>query len=272
MFKAIRLSQKLCPVGQSRRGFLLATSWLAATLATASLFAADPAMVSGEPLRVGVSPVFPPMVFKQGNELVGVEVDMARLLGQYLGRPVVFVEVPWKDQIEALNGRKTDIIMSSMSVTEARRFVLSFSQPYFVTGQMALVRREDRNKYLMGFPFNLKATVGVIPGTTGDFLIQRDYPKTKRLNCKDGEAGAKALMRKKAELFFADSTLVWYLAGMHAGDGLSVAPMAMSEEQLAWAVRKSDDALLAAINTFITQARRDGTFLKVFQRWTSVGN
>ncbi len=212
------------------------------------------------------------MVFKQGNELVGVEVDMARLLGQHLGRPVVFVEVPWKDQIEALNNRRTDIIMSSMSITDARRFVLNFSQPYFVTGQMALVRREDRSKYLMGFPLELKETVAVIPGTTGEFLIQRNYPKTKRLNCKDGAAGAKALLRKKADLFFADSTLIWYLAGMHAADGLSVAPMAMTEEKLAWAVRKPDDALLAEVNQFITQARRDGTFLKVFQRWTSVGN
>lgn len=272
MFNSFRRSQHLHPPRPSRRGFLLAAGWLAGSFFAAKLLAADPAAATAEPLRVGVSPVFPPMVFKQGKELVGVEVDMARLLGQYLGRPVVFVEVPWKDQIEALDGRRTDIIMSSMSITEPRKFVLNFSQPYFLTGQMALVRREDRNKYLMGFPLDLKGTVAVIPGTTGDFLIQRDYPRTKRLSCKDGEAGAKALMRKKAELFFADSTLIWYLAGMHAADGLSVAPMALSEEQLAWAVRKPDDALLAAVNAFITQARRDGTFLKVFQRWTSVGN
>jgi ABC-type amino acid transport substrate-binding protein len=212
------------------------------------------------------------MVFKQGNELVGVEVDMARILGQQLGRPIVFVEVPWKDQIEALHDKRTDIIMSSMSITESRRFVLNFSQPYFVIGQMALVRRENKNKYLLGFPLNLKAPIGVIPATTGDFLIQRNYPKTKRVNCKDGEAGAQAVLRQKAELFFADSTLIWYLAGMHAADGLTVAPMALSEEQLAWAVRKSDDALLASVNTFITQARQNGTFLKVFQRWTSIGN
>ena len=100
--------------------------------------------------------MFPPMVFKQGNDLVGVEVDLARILGQQLGRPIVFVEVPWKDQIEALNDKRTDIIMSSMSITDARRFVLNFSQPYFLVGQMALVRREDKSKYLMGFPLDLK--------------------------------------------------------------------------------------------------------------------
>jgi ABC-type amino acid transport substrate-binding protein len=272
MFKMIRPARSWRSVRVPRRRFLQATGWLALAVCVPGLFAADAPTATGEPLRVGVSPVFPPMVFKQGDELVGVEVDMARILGQQLGRPIVFVEVPWKDQIEALNDKRTDIIMSSMSITESRRFVLNFSQPYFLVGQMALVRREDKNKYLMGFPLDLKGPLAVIPATTGDFLVQRDYPKTKRLNCKDGEAGAQAVIRKKAELFFADSTLIWYLAGMHAGDGVTVAPMAMSEEQLAWGVRKTDDALLASVNKFITQARQNGTFLKVFQRWTSVGN
>jgi ABC-type amino acid transport substrate-binding protein len=272
MLKSICLPRSRLTAGGGRRRFLQAVGWLALVLCGPGLFAADPPAASGEPLRVGVSPVFPPMVFKQGNELVGVEVDMARILGEYLGRKVVFVELPWKDQIEALNDKRTDIIMSSMSITDSRRFVLNFSQPYFVIGQMALVRRENKNKYLMGFPLDLKGPIAVIPATTGDFLIQRDYPKTKRLNCKDGEAGAQALIRKKAELFFGDSTLIWYLAGMHAADGLSVASMALSEEKLAWAVRKTDDALLASVNTFITQSRQNGTFLKVFQRWTSVGN
>lgn len=247
-------------------------TWLALGLCVPATFAADHSADHDQPLRVGVSPVFPPMVFKEGKTLVGVEVDMARSLGEYLRRKVVLVQVPWKDQIKALNDGRTDIIMSSMSVTESRRFVVNFSQPYFIVGQMALVRREDKNKYLMGFPLNLKGKVGVIPATTSEFLVQRDFPKSKRLNCKDGEAGAQALMRKKAELFIADSTLIWYLAGMHAADGLTVAPMALSEEQLAWAVRKSDDALLASVNEFITQARQNGSFFKVFRRWTSIGN
>ena len=77
------------------------------------------------------------MVFKQGKELVGVEVDMASLLDPDLGRPVVFVEVPWKDQLEALNDQRTDIIMSSMSVTNSHRFVLNFPQPFFLVVQIA---------------------------------------------------------------------------------------------------------------------------------------
>ena len=45
------------------------------------------------------------------------------MLGAELGRKVEFVELPWADQFEALGSGKTDIIMSSMSITPVRRQV-----------------------------------------------------------------------------------------------------------------------------------------------------
>jgi polar amino acid transport system substrate-binding protein len=223
-------------------------------------------------LRVGVSPAFPPMVFKQGGELAGVEVDLARALGAKLGRKVVFVEVEWANQIEALNTGRTDIIMSSMSITPARRFVVNFSQPYLAVGQMALVRREDLQQYLLGFPLKPKGSMGVIKGTTGEFLVQRDFPKASRKTYAGGAEAAKALLRKKIDFFISDSSLVWYLAGVHSADGLSVVPILLTEEQLAWAMRKTDDSLLTSVNEFLNQARQDGLLLKVLRRWTAVGN
>ena len=252
--------------------FTQLAGWFALALCASTVFAADPPPAPGEPLRVGVSPVFPPMVFKQGKQLAGVEVDLARALGEHLGRKVVFVEVPWIDQIEALNEKRTDIIMSSMSITTARKFVVNFSQPYLVVGQMALVRREDRNKYALGFPLSPEGTLGVLKGTTGEFLVQRDFPKAKRKAFNSSSEAVQALIRKRADLFLSDSTLVWYLAGVHAADGLSAVPIALSQEQLAWATRKSDDALLASVNTFMIQASQTGVFSNVFRRWTAIGD
>ena len=77
------------------------------------------------------------------------------------------------------------------------------------------------------------------------------------------------MQKKKIDLFVSDSSLICYLAGIHAADGLSVVPLALSEEPLAWAVRKTDDPLLGAANEFITQSFQDGTMKKVFRRWTA---
>ena len=221
-------------------------------------------------LRVGVSPVFPPMVFKQGKELAGVEVDLARALGEQLGRKVSFVELPWEDQVEALNAGRVDIIMSSMSITAARRYVIEFSRPYLIVGQMTLVRREDQSRYALGFPITPPGTVGVLKATTGEFLVQRDFPKARRKVFTSAAEAAQALKRKKIDLLISDSTLVWHLAGLYSAEGLAAVPHALSEEQLAWGLRKGDEKLLAAANAFIQKAVQDGTLNRVLRRWTAV--
>ena len=81
------------------------------------------------------------MAFKQGGELVGLEVEAARELGEQLGRPVEFIEVKWEDQIPALLAGRTDIVMSSMTSTPERRLRVAFSNPYLRVGQMMLIKR-----------------------------------------------------------------------------------------------------------------------------------
>jgi polar amino acid transport system substrate-binding protein len=233
--------------------------------------AARAAAEDGPPIRIGCTPIFPPMVFKQGRELAGAEVDLAKGFAKRLKRPVRWVEIPWKDQITALNEGRTDIIISSMSITTARSFVVAFSQPYLRVGQMALVRRTDQALYAMGFPAIPPGTVGVIKATTGEFLVERDFPASKIRAFSDSATAVKALMRKRVDLFISDSTLVWYLAGMHSADGLSVVPIVLSEEQLAWAVRKGDDVLLREANNYLSEASRDGSLQQVLRRWMAVG-
>lgn len=248
----------------------LAAGHLAATFAQEPPLAANARAADTSPLRVGVSPVFPPMVFKQGGHLAGVEVDLAQALGKSLGRPIKFVELPWEDQIEALRAGRTDIIMSSMSITTPRRHVVDFCRPYLLIGQLSLVRREDKNRYVLGIPPKLACPVGVLRATTGEFLVQREFPKAKLKVFKSEKDVAKALMKKKIDLFIGDSTLVWYLAGTHATDGLTAVALPLSEEALAWAVGKGNDQLLSAANGFLQKASKDGTLSRVFRRWMAV--
>ena len=223
---------------------LIVSRWLqlGALLAAVTLLAprahSQETTAAVPPLRVGVSPVFPPMVFKQQGQLVGIEVDLARAFGERLGRSVTFVELPWEDQIEALQKGRTDIIMSALSITPARAFVIDFSVAYLNAGQAILVRREDEGKYLLGMPSQLPGHVGVLKATTGEFLVQRDFPKARRRTYKSEADAAQALKKKRIDLFITDSPLVWYLAGVHAAEGLSALPFLLSQEQLAWGLRK----------------------------------
>jgi polar amino acid transport system substrate-binding protein len=224
--------------------------------------AADPL-----PLKVGVTPIFPPVVYKENGKITGVEADFAKALGEALGRPVQFVEVKWEDQIPALADGRTDIIMSSMSITHTRELRIAFAKPYLIIGQMALVRREDASRYALGFPSRPAGTLGVLKATTGDFLVQQEFSGTKRKTYTTGEDAAKALVKKKIDLFICDAPTIWWLAGMHEADGLVAVPIFLTQEQLAWGVRRSDTDLLNSVNAALDKLQQSGRANEIIKHW-----
>ena len=226
-----------------------------------------PSVLAQSALRVGITPNAPPMIFKEEGKIAGMEADFAQALGAALGRPVKFVEVRWDDQIPALLDDKTDIIMSSMSITRARQFRIAFSKPYLQIGQMALVRRDDAYRYALGFPFQLQGIIGVKKGTTGDFLAQTEFPKTKRKEFKSGEEGARALTKKKIDLYLGDSPMIWWLASVNEENGLTAVPILLSEENLAWGMRKADPQLIEAVNQTLDQMAKDGRSTRIIKKW-----
>ena len=245
------------------RKLLFATTLILLSVA----FARAQSSADSTPLRVGVTPDFPPMIYKEGGKLTGVEADFAEAVGKELRRTVKLIEVHWEDQIESLTDGKTDIIMSCMSVTRARQLRVSFAKPYLTVGQTVLVRREDANKYLLGFPASPKGAIGVLKSTTGDFLVQQEFPRNDRKQFKTPQDAAKALLKKKIDLLICDSPVAWWLAAMNEVEGLVVVPVSLTEEQLAWAVRKSDAELLESVNRALEKIQKDGRSREIIKRW-----
>jgi polar amino acid transport system substrate-binding protein len=228
---------------------------------------ADDAAVQPAPLRVGVNPTLPPMVYREGKNIVGVEAEFAQELGTALGRPVKFVPMDWDELIPALEGDKIDIIMSSMSVTRPRAYRVAFCQPYLTVGQMPLVRRTDLSKYAFGFPLQPEGVFGLKKSTTADFLVQQEWPKNKRKYFDSGEDAAKALAKGKIDLYISDSTMILWLEGMNSEAGLASVPVFLSEEHLAWAVRKSDSALLQSVNAALDKLQKSGRAKEIIKHW-----
>lgn len=219
------------------------------------------------PLRVGVTATFPPMIYREARKLVGMEADFAKALGEELNRPVKLVEVKWEDQITALAEGRTDIIMSGMSITLARQLRVAFSKPYLAAGQTVLVRREDANQYLLGFPSRPQGSIGVLKATTGDFLVQQEFPRNKRRKFKTPMEAARALAKKKIDLFVCDVPIVWWLASVNEIEGLVPVKILLSEEQLAWAVRKSEPELLESVNRALEKLQKEGRATAIIKRW-----
>ena len=106
---------------------------------TASLAAGVPELADGT-LQVGSDIAYAPIEFYEaGTEnAMGLDIDLANAMAADLGVKVEFMNTGFDGLIGALQAKRFDIIMSSMTITEARQKEIDFI-PYFTAGTGILV-------------------------------------------------------------------------------------------------------------------------------------
>lgn len=223
-------------------------------------------------LRVGISPNMPPLIYRQDGQIVGLEAELAKGLAQHLGRRLELVELDWNDQIPYLEEGRIDIIMSGMSITDMRRIRIAFSTPYAKTGQMALIRREDIQRFKTGYYSLVEVpSIGAIRDTTGDLFIRSRFPDTRKLFFDKLDDGVRALMRHKIDVLIHDAPAVM-LAAAKFENHLAPVPTMFTSEYLAWGVRKDNPELLGKANAYIAALKKDGRLQEMVSRWIPFAN
>ena len=94
-------------------------------------------------LVVGMELAYPPFETKDtdGNPS-GISVDLAKDLGEYLGRSVKIENINWDGLIPSLQTGKVDVVISSMTITDERGKVVDFSDSY-AHSYLALLTNKD---------------------------------------------------------------------------------------------------------------------------------
>ena len=224
-------------------------------------------------IRVGVSTNAPPLIFKQGQQIVGLEADFAREFANYIGKSLQFVELPWKDQIPALLENPIDIIMSGMTMTALRQVRVAFSTPYFRSGQMALIRNDDAIRFKAGFySIHRNMVIGAVKNTTGEFFVQRQFGNNTIISFPTSRNGVQALIQRDIDMLIHDAPVILYLASENESKSVSPLFSLLTEEYLAWAIRKEEEQLLKSANSFLKSLNQDGKLNPMISRWIPFTN
>lgn len=220
------------------------------------------------PLRVGVFPYYPPMIFKKGDNIKGAEADLALRLAKMLGRQAEFIELSWDQLIPALMEGKIDIIMSGMTITEARKARVNFTVPYLKIGLVVLMRAEDVSQFnsLTSIRESF-STIGVVQGTTGEVFVRNNFPKAANIISFERASEARYLLiNRRIDLFVHDGPSVVWLVSENEGI-LKGFWEPLNEEYLGWAVKREDQDLTMKVNSILSNWKRDGTLKEVLTRW-----
>ncbi len=255
-------------------GILGATVVVACLLATGGCSSPEPGVPAGRPvaraapLRVAITPDYPPLVSKSDEQFQGAEIDLANALGRELGRRVTFVSLRRDDLIPALVENRADIIMSGMSVTSGRQLRIVFSDPYLHNQLRAIFRRKDADAFKTREDvLGTRARVGVVPGTTADIFVQKNCPEAQRVPLAlRRDAAFYLLSGGRIDLFIDDSFALTQILSQNEAD-LAALEQPLSEDDLAWGLRPADEQLRRDVNAALARWKTDGTLKAILQRW-----
>ncbi len=221
---------------------------------------------AAEPLLVGMEMSYPPfeMTDEAGNP-AGVSVDLARALGEHLGRPVTFRNYPFAGLIPALRTGKVHLVISSMTATPERARAVDFSDPYARVGICMLVGKASpvEGWATLDAPGR---TVAVKLGTTGHLYAQEHLKKARLLVLDKEAACALEVAQGKADAFIYDALAIYRHWQRHPE---TTRPLLTPLREEAWAVAfpKGEAALREEVNAFLKQYRAGGGFDKLAERW-----
>lgn len=224
-------------------------------------------------VRIGVEGAYPPFSeVTPDGKLVGFDIDIANALCAEMKVECELVTQDWDGIIPALQARKYDAIIASMSITEERKQKVDFTNKYYNT-PAKFVRKKGSGIEITKESLDGK-TVGVQRATIHDNFVTEVYGDTvevKRYGTQD-EAYLD-MVAGRVDLLLADSVALQggFLETEEGKDYEFVGPDFSDPkyfgEGAGIAVRKGEDDLRQMFNQAIDAIRANGTYKAIQDKY-----
>lgn len=234
------------------------------------LLCASAAFASDKILIVSSDATWPPMEFLNPHKhVIGYSTDYINAVAKEAGMKIAVRNAAWDGIFAALESNQTDIIASSVTITEKRKKAMDFSEPYCEVRQAVIVPVGSPVKNLQDLK-GLK--VGGQIGTTG--LIET-LPKAKMdslVTVKTYDEIGLALedlAKGNIDAVICDSPVAGYFVNkkMEYKGKLQLAYITDDVEYYGFAVRKGNQAILDKLNKGIQAVKSKGIEKKLMDSW-----
>ena len=206
---------------------------------------------------------FAPMDYKDGDEWIGFDADMAKLFAEELGVDVEFVEIDWDNKALELEGKTIDCVWNGMTLTDEVKSAMATSNAYCNNAQIVIVKKDVADKYkkaedCKGLKFAVEA------GSAGkNMAAENEFTYTE---VKDQ---ATALMEVKAgtcDAAIIDSLMAAAMVGEGTGYADLTYTVPLNSEEYGVGFRKGSD-LVEKLNQFFKDSYADGSMMETAKKY-----
>jgi len=219
-------------------------------------------------LRVGIAVDTPPLCYKKDDNILGLEPQMAAGLARFSQKPLELVELPRQELAPALGGGQIDIIMAGLRATVVQGQKLIATDPYFISGQVALVHLDDYQQ-LGNNAENLKkpgVRLGVVAGSGGEQFLKGLKPQGRTTRLVTAPEAVQALIDDTIDVLVHDLPSNFYYAALYVDQGLTPGTTPLTSEPLVWAVRPGNQAMVKAANDYLAAIQESGELQALIER------
>ena len=225
--------------------------------------AAEVTTVEPGVLTMGTNATFPPYEYKDGDDVVGIDAEIAQAIADELGMELEIEDIAFDSIIPEIVSGKADMALAGMTVTEDRKASVDFSDTYATASQMIIVKEDSE----IAGPDDLKGvTVGVQLGTTGDIYVsdlEADGTTVERYN--KGFEAVQALSQGKIDAVVIDGEPAKTFVS--ETEGLKILDEAFTVEEYAIAVKKGNTELLDKVNGALETLKDNGTLDEIVAKY-----
>ncbi|MFF4351879.1 transporter substrate-binding domain-containing protein [Streptomyces sp. NPDC001530] len=210
---------------------------------------------------------YPPFQSEIDGKEQGFDVSLIDLVAKDLGVKQVILDTPFETFKTGafLNSGECDLAAAGMTITEERKKNVDFSDPYFNATQAVLVDKKSGLDSLADVKAK-GAKLGAQAQTTGEEYVQKQGFDPVSFESSDAVLNGLRTGQVKAVVIDYPVVQGWLKDKANA-DAFKVVDNLNTGEQYGVTVKKGNTKLLAAINKAIADAKADGTYKKLYEKW-----
>ncbi|MFC9630299.1 transporter substrate-binding domain-containing protein [Streptomyces mirabilis] len=210
---------------------------------------------------------YPPFQSEINGKVQGFDVALIDLVAGDLGVKQAIVDTPFENFKTGafLNSGQCDLAAAGMTITPERKKNVDFSDPYFDATQAVLVDKKSGVNSLADVKAKGKK-LGAQAQTTGEeYAAKQGFDS---VSFESSDAVLNGLRTGQVQAVIIDYPVVQgWLKDKANADAFKVVDNLNTGEQYGFTVKKGNTKLLAEINRAIKQAKADGTYKKLYEKW-----
>ncbi|KFD16743.1 periplasmic substrate-binding component of a lysine-arginine-ornithine transporter [Rahnella aquatilis CIP 78.65 = ATCC 33071] len=225
-------------------------------------------------IRFGTDATFPPFEFKAADgSLQGFDIDLGNAICAQLRAKCIWVENGFDGLIPALQARKFDAIISSLSITDERKKAINFSDKLFNTPAYLVASKDSGLKPLAESLQGKR--VGVQQGSVFEAYAKKHWQSqgVELVSYPAAEAVYADLVVGRLDATLDDATVVTTaLLDKPQGKHFSLIEPQVKDDAIfgpgtGIGIAKQNSELLEQLNGAIKAIRKDGTYDRLAKKY-----